>query len=470
MAGIGFRLQKLLSGEDYTSAVKAFGFSTLITAGPFLITIILVLFIQAVSRLTLTDRGMAYLQSLITYGYAFSLVTVGPSFLVLTRYVADEYYRGHVTSFSAAFFSAYTINLAVWGPLVFWYFSGISAGWDVRLGAFLLYAMATGMWLAMVFLSAAQDWWAVSRAFLWGLAASLVGAWVLGEARGMPGYFLGFVLGQAVVLGSLINTLIREFGYWEPRDHNWVRYFRLYPKLAGIGFFYNLGIWADKFIFWASKEGDWLDARLRYCPIYDSPMFFAYISILPAFVYFFLLIETDFFFKYHDYYSAIQEQESLATLERRRDDIVRSLRHNLKRVLLAQGLVSVVALLLCPWFVEVSKMNPLQMSILRLGIFGAFLQGGALIVQNILLYFDHQDEALKVSGLFCISNIVLTAVTLKIGLPAYGYGYALSALLTVALGMYYLNERLRLLHFWTFNRQPFPDPVVVADDAESDII
>ncbi|TBR16824.1 hypothetical protein EPO15_18325, partial [bacterium] len=103
MAGIGFKLQKLLGGDDYTSALKAFGFSTLITAGPFLISILLVVFIQIISHRTLTDRGMAYLQTLITYCYALSLVTVGPSYLVLTRYVADEYYRGHVTSFAAAF-------------------------------------------------------------------------------------------------------------------------------------------------------------------------------------------------------------------------------------------------------------------------------------------------------------------------------------------------------------------------------
>ena len=104
MAGIGFRLQKLLSGEDYTSTVKAYAFSTLITAGPFLITVVLVVFIQFISHDNLTDRGMAYLQSLITYDYAFSLVTVGVSYLVITRYVADEYYRGHVTSFTAVFF------------------------------------------------------------------------------------------------------------------------------------------------------------------------------------------------------------------------------------------------------------------------------------------------------------------------------------------------------------------------------
>ncbi|MBI5595395.1 MAG: exopolysaccharide Pel transporter PelG [Elusimicrobia bacterium] len=469
MAGIGFKLQKLLTGDDYTSSVKAFGFSTLITAGPFLITVLLVIFIQVVSRNNLTELGVAYLQSLITYCFAFSLITVGPSYLVLTRYVADEYYRGHVTSFSASFFSAFTLNLLVWGPWVFWYFSGLSVGWEMRLAAFCLYALAVGIWLAMVFLSAAHDYWAVSKAFLWGLLVSLFASWFFGRQMSLPGYFLGFVLGQAVVFLSLVATLLKEFGYWEPRDHNWLRYFKLYPRLAGIGFFYNLGIWVDKFIFWASPEGDWLDGRLRYCPIYDSPMFFAYLSIIPSLVYFFLLIETDFFFKYHDYYSAIQDQEGLAVLERRRQGIVRSLNYNLSRVVTVQGMCSVAMLILVPWIVTLVRMDPLQMSVLRLGLFAAFCQAGALILQNILLYFDHQPEALKVTALFCLLNAVLTNLSVQYGLPAFGYGYGLACMAAMGLAAYYMIDRVHHLHYWTFIRQPFPDPVVVMDEQDSEI-
>ncbi|MBI4346299.1 MAG: exopolysaccharide Pel transporter PelG [Elusimicrobia bacterium] len=469
MAGIGFRLQKLLSGEDYTSTVKAFGFSTLITAGPFLLTVLLVVFVQNLSYDNLTDRGLAYLQSLITYGYAFSLLTVGPSYLVLTRYVADEYYRGHVTSFVASFFSAYVINLAVWSPFVLWFFSGLAVDWGMRLNAFLLYALAVGMWLAMIFLSAAQNYWLVSRAFLLGAAVSLPAAFTLGRAQGLSGYFAGFVLGQAVVLVTLVGAMLKEFGYWEPRDHNWLSYFKLHPRLAGIGFFYNLGIWIDKFQFWASSEGEWLDPRLRYAPIYDTPMFVSYMTILPALVYFFLLVETDFFEKYHDYFVSIQRQEGLAALERRRRGIVESLRFSLKRVATVQGIVTVLAILVAPWIVLVFRMDPMHLSVLRLGMYSAFIQAGAVILMNILLYFDHQGEALKISAVFCLLNAVCTEATLRMGLLAYGYGYGIAALVSLAMALWYANERLRLLHFWTFVRQPFHEPVAQSTDADAEL-
>lgn len=468
MAGIGFKLQKLLSGDDYTSGIKAFGFSALITAGPFLITIALIVFVNYFSYDNLTNRGIAYLQSLITYCYAFSLVTVGFSYLVLTRYVADEYYRGHVTSFAASFFSAYTVNLAVWGPLVLWYFSGLSVEWGMRLMAVLLYMLAIGMWLAMIFLSAAQNYWPVSRAFLIGLAASLPAAYFLGMWHGLQGYFAGFVIGQAVVLIALVSALIKEFGYWEPDDHNWMGYLRQHKRLIWIGFFFNFGIWVDKFLFWLSPQGVWLDSRLRYSPIYDSAVFLAYLTILPSMVYFFLLVETDFFFKYQAYYGALSDQEGLTVLERRRIAIIHSLRTNLSRVFVVQGLITLSALLLAPWILEVARLSPLHLSVLRLGIFSAFIQAGTLICMNILLYFDHQLEALRVTATFCVLNAVFTEMSLRLGLFAYGYGFGLAALVALTLCLYYLNTRLRDLHFWTFTRQPFPEPVLVLDDIDED--
>lgn len=470
MAGIGFRLQKLLAGEDYTSTVKAFAFSTLITAGPFLLTVILVLFVQNLSYDNLTDRGLAYLQSLITYSYAFSLITVGPSYLVLTRYVADEYYRGHVTSFAASFFSAYTINLLVFGPFVLWFYSGLAVDWSMRLNAFVLYALAVGMWLAMIFLSAAQNYWLVSRGFLVGLAISLPAAFFLGRFHGLPGYFAGFVAGQAVILVSLVGALLREFGYWEPMDHNWLSYFKIHPRLAGVGFFYNVGIWTDKFQFWVSAEGEWLDPRLRYAPIYDTPMFVSYMTVLPALVYFFLLVETDFFEKYQAYFVAIQKQEGLSALERRRRAIVESLRFSLKRVVTVQGIVTLLSILAAPWIIMMFRLDPMHLSVLRLGIYSAFIQCGALILLNILLYFDHQAEALKIAGVFCLLNAVFTEFTLRAGLLAYGYGYGIACLISLALAIYYANERLRLLHYWTFVRQPFLEPVAQSPDLDSEAI
>ena len=45
-----------------------------------------------------------------------------------------------------------------------------------------------------------------------------------------------------------------------------------------------------------------------------------------------------------------------------------------------------------------------------------------------------------------------------------GYGYSLACFLGLAATVFFLNQRLRLLHFWTFMRQPVPRPIVVHEE------
>lgn len=58
MAGIGFNLQKILEGRTYGSTLKAFFFSTLIVAGPWLLSIITILALSAFypSTMDILDR------------------------------------------------------------------------------------------------------------------------------------------------------------------------------------------------------------------------------------------------------------------------------------------------------------------------------------------------------------------------------------------------------------------------------
>jgi len=464
MAGIGFRLQKLLEEDSYTSNLKAYAYSALIAAGPFLLTVMVVALIHFISFETLTRREAFYLQAAITYCFAYSLLTVGASYLVVTRYVADEYHRGHVAVFSAVFFSTVALNAVLFGPFALWYCSRWTTPWSVRFFAFLLSQLSGGIWIALVLLSAARDYMRIVRVFAVGAVVSLAAAAFLGRAQGLPGYLGGFVLGQALVFTLLSTSIVREFGYRTPRDYHWLSYFRKHWRLALVGIFYNLGIWADKFIFWLSYESEALDIGLRHCPVYDAPLFFAYLTIVPSLAYFLVRMETDFFEKYHAYYKGIDRQESLSGLESRRKAILASLGDNFGRLLVFQGVLSGLALMLVPWVVQVTRMDPMQMGILRIGIFAAFLQAGFLIVLNILMYFDFQKDALISGGVFFAANTLLTAVSMRFGLPAFGYGYTLACFLSLMVSLVLLNLRIARLHYWTFMRQPIPKPIILLED------
>jgi len=133
-------------------------------------------------------------------------------------------------------------------------------------------------------------------------------------------------------------------------------------------------------------------------------------------------------------------------------------------VLTVQGIFTVFSILISPWLLSFFRLDPLHLSVLRLGIYSSFALAGCLFCMNILLYFDHQKEALRVVATFCFLNGIFTEASLRLGLFAYGYGFGLASLVALFLAIYYLNSRLSLLHFWTFTRQPFPEPVIVTEE------
>jgi uncharacterized membrane protein len=49
--------------------------------------------------------------------------------------------------------------------------------------------------------------------------------------------------------------------------------------------------------------------------------------------------------------------------------------------------------------------------------------------------------------------VILTALSLSLGAPFYGYGFALAALVTLATGLWQLDRKLQRLEYETFMLQ-----------------
>ena len=57
----------------------------------------------------------------------------------------------------------------------------------------------------------------------------------------------------------------------------------LFWSLVWVGFFYNFGLWLDKFMFWFYlPTSQPIIGPLRASLIYDIPVFLAYLSIIPG--------------------------------------------------------------------------------------------------------------------------------------------------------------------------------------------
>jgi uncharacterized membrane protein len=97
--------------------------------------------------------------------------------------------------------------------------------------------------------------------------------------------------------------------------------------------------------------------------------------------------------------------------------------------------------------------STLYLPLLYIDVVAAGLQVVLLGVLNVFFYLDKRRIVVFLCLLFLITNILLTFLSLYLGAYYYGYGFALSLLITVLTGMYLLSRKLDLLEYETFMLQ-----------------
>jgi uncharacterized membrane protein len=95
----------------------------------------------------------------------------------------------------------------------------------------------------------------------------------------------------------------------------------------------------------------------------------------------------------------------------------------------------------------------LYLPLLYVDVVGAALQVVLLGILNVLFYLDQRRLVLQLTILLPVANVILTAVSLKLGAAWFGYGFALAMLLTVLVGVWMLAKKLEQLEYQTFMLQ-----------------
>lgn len=455
MAGIGFRLRRMLDQESYLATIKAYLYSALISSGPWLITILVIGILGILQASKVPFEESTVFRTTIIYVYAFSLITVGLIQMPLTRYLADllfaRDFEMYLPTYAGAMLIVGVIQGVVGGIAVFGF-----TEWSplFKVHALLLYLVVSFVWVAMIFVSTVKDFVSISLAFIGGGVVSIGGGYVLEGYKGVDGYMVGYTLGQIVIFLVLTIRIALEFPSSRGLSFEFLRYLEKFPSLVGIGFLYNLAIWSDKFIYWFSPIGEHVDSFLYSCYLYDVPMYLAYLTVVPAMALFLIRIETSFYQYYKDYYGAIVGKRGLADIMAKKEAMVDSIKLSTNRLIRIQGTISLVALLVAPYLIKPLGLNWLHLGILRIGILGAFMHVMFLTLSIGLLYFEFRKETLMITALFFVLNTVGTIYTMDLGLPYYGYGYLGACFVSLLVGALVLDYKIRNLEFITFVTQP----------------
>ena len=457
MAGIGFELRKLLEKDSYFGLFQAYAYAGIISSGPWVLSIVGILFVGFLSLgVVFPHMLIVQFQVSVTYLILSSLILTGFIQLGFTRFIADNLFRKLdkqvLPNFNGMLLLVTSVSGIVGLLAIFLFFSGMSVSY--RLLMLSGFVILCAIWVATIFLSGMKQYKEIVVLFAIGYAVTVFGALLL-RSRGMEGLLLGFVIGHFVLLVGMVALTLRTFPLNDFFiSFDFMRPGAMYTSLVWAGFLYNLAVWSDKLMFWFYPDtSQSIIGPLRGSLIYDFPIFLAYLAIIPGMAVFLVRIETDFVEYYEKFYDAVREGGSLDHIETMRDNMLFTVRQGLFEIFKIQAIAVLLVFVLGEKLLGWLGISSLYLPLLDVDVVAAGLQVVLLGILNIFFYLDKRHIVVFLCVLFLSANIALTALSLYLGASYYGYGFALSLLITVLTGMQLLSRKLDTLEYETFMLQ-----------------
>ena len=312
--------------------------------------------------------------------------------------------------------------------------------------------LASAIWIATPFLSILKDFKSVSISFLVGCISATLLAVILAGSLNDVLILLIFNCALAVTLAILVSRVAREYSGEIVFDKTWKDFLFQRWEIAGFGLFYYLGIWIDKIIMWRSDlQGSLtVGGSLATMPIYDAAMFIAQLGAIPAFVYFFVHVETGFFERFKALSDGAQKDSSLRAIEANAARVSTFVFEQLIKILIAMLLATSIIIVGLPALYNVIALSEIQLGIFRMGLLGVVWHTMFLFCVTFLLYFDLRFPALVLSAFYFVLNGALTLFFLPQGLEYFGLGYMLAGAIAFLVAAAWLMRELPWLTYHTF--------------------
>jgi uncharacterized membrane protein len=315
------------------------------------------------------------------------------------------------------------------------------------------FIVMSNIWMATIFLSGMRHYRVILAMFAVGYSTSVFLSLAL-RHYGLEGLLAGFVFGQFVLLIGMLVLILYYYPANKLISFSFLKKKHLYPTLIFVGFFYNLGIWIDKFIFWFHQgTGIQVIGALRASPIYDVPIFLSYVFITPGMAIFLMRMETEFVDYYNRYYDAVRSGGTLDYIESMRYEMIYTVRRGIFQIINIQIIVAVAVLVMGSHMLTWLGISTLYLPLLFVNLVSVGLQVVFLSILNVFFYLDRRRVTLLLTAIFTVLNALLTVLTIWIGPEFYGYGFALALLGVVMLGFYLLNKVFNSLEYDTFMLQ-----------------
>jgi uncharacterized membrane protein len=450
MAGIGWKLERMLERDTLGSTLQAYLTGVAITSAPWLLTTAVLVTLRLLARGHATDE-FARIEQLITVVYAVTLILSAPIHVVVSRYSADRLYERRLDQVAVPLRRALTFSLGGFLVVGVLTMLVLQPPLGLAITGALLTAVVAGQWLLLSVGGGMSSPAGVLGAFAVGAAISVLAAIGLQRAtgRGADGYLIGFALGQTVAFVGMLFQILRSL----PSEESDVPRgalrgaFAEYKLLAISAIAVQVAVWIDKVIVWA------LQGSLHVSAL-SSATALAWFAVIPAFAWIYLQVETSFYKVFRHYYRGIETGAALAELETSAAAVRGEARRLIRGAAMVQLVVTGFAMLAAPHLIAALELPSSTTLSLRLSLGAASFQVMTLLGLLLLYYLDLRREAVRVALLEVVAIGVATAFAIAIGAPA-ALGAALGSIAPAAYALLVIRRAVAQLVPDTFQSQPY---------------
>lgn len=278
MAGIGFSLRKMLKEDQtYGAQVRSWFHTSIVVAGPWIISIITINMLIYFSRtwnIPYAEREL--LIATVVYATLFSQVLTAPFQMLMTRYIADRIYSEELAFIKPSFWGVSLILLIIGSFTAFMFFRGSSLPIEFIYIAISLFVVMTTMWILVTYLSTMKKYRLITFSNFIGAVVTFILILLFSsnpvpfrEMSGGTNLLLAYFGGMFIILLFLLVVFLSELSQDNGKIFHFIRYFHAEPSLWPVGLFYTLSLWIDNILMWFSPAGIVLFGVYRYAPSYD---------------------------------------------------------------------------------------------------------------------------------------------------------------------------------------------------------
>jgi len=437
----------MIDRGSLSGALGAYLTGVAVTSAPWLLTTAVLVGLRMVARHSSDDFTIVELTTTVVY--SLTVVFSAPIDVVLSRYASDRFYDKKLEAIAAPLWRGLAAAVVMFAVVGAGAMALLRVPVAYAIPGIMLTVVVGAQWLVLSVAGGLSSPNVVLSGFAVGAPISIVAALGFGQwlHLGVASYLYGFGLGQLVTLVWLLVGVARVLPAVADENARLLPAFVDYKLLAFSAFAYHLSIWADKPILW------WLGGR-PLAALYTTSAAVAWFSVIPAFAWIFVQVETGFYQRYRAYYTAVEGGAPLPRLKERAEMVTAEISSVLRGAALVQACVTLVAWIAGPLVLETVGIPAVALPMYRFALVGAALQLVTLLTLLLLYYFDLRRDALKVATVLLLSEVALTILGCRFGLTP-GIGYALACAVSSATGFLLVRRRMTTLVIDTFQSQPY---------------